>query len=268
MAETKKVMVEENPDMEQRRRIMDFVMAAGQTLLENGAEVFRVQQTMDIMARSLHLREFNVYVITNGIFASAGTAEISEIRHVPRTSYHLGRVAAVNALSREIAGGGVSVEQAECRLAAIRQLPNNTPMRNVLYSAAGAAGITLMFGGMPADAVTAAGASVLLALFQEACAHTETSDLFRRGVGAAILCAACLLAARMWPAVNADMAIIGSLLLLTPGVAFTMAIRDFMHGDYLSGTIRLIDALLVAAALACGAGLVLVGWQWLWGIPV
>ena len=30
------------PDGEQRRRIMDFIMAAGQTLLENGAEVFRV----------------------------------------------------------------------------------------------------------------------------------------------------------------------------------------------------------------------------------
>ena len=38
------------PDEQQRQRIMDFIMAAGQTLLENGAEVFRVQQTMEIMA--------------------------------------------------------------------------------------------------------------------------------------------------------------------------------------------------------------------------
>ena len=71
------------PDEELRRRIMDFIMAAGQTLLENGAEVFRVEQTMEIMARSFHLREFHVYVLTNGIFASAGTAEISEVRNVP-----------------------------------------------------------------------------------------------------------------------------------------------------------------------------------------
>ena len=62
------------PDGEQRRRIMDFIMAAGQTLLENGAEVFRVEQTMEIMAASFHLREFHVYVLTNGIFASAGAA--------------------------------------------------------------------------------------------------------------------------------------------------------------------------------------------------
>ena len=71
------------PSDEQRRRIMDFIMAAGETLLENGAEVFRVEQTMEIMARSFHLREFHVYVLTNGIFASAGTAEIAEVRNVP-----------------------------------------------------------------------------------------------------------------------------------------------------------------------------------------
>ena len=97
------------PDEELRRRIMDFTMAAGQTLLENGAEVFRVEQTMEIMARSFHLREFHVYVLTNGIFASAGTAEISEVRNVPTRTTHLGRVAAVNALSREIAEGNMTL---------------------------------------------------------------------------------------------------------------------------------------------------------------
>lgn len=71
------------PDEEQRRRIMDFIMAAGQTLLENGAEVFRVEQHHGDHGPELHLREFHVYILTNGIFASAGTAEISEVRNVP-----------------------------------------------------------------------------------------------------------------------------------------------------------------------------------------
>ena len=52
-------------------RAADLVMDAGQTLLENGGEVFRVQQTMEIMAASLGVRDFHVYVLTNGIFASA-----------------------------------------------------------------------------------------------------------------------------------------------------------------------------------------------------
>ena len=34
-----------------------------------------------------------------------------------------------------------------------------------------------------------------------------------------------------------------------------MGIRDFVQGDYLSGTIRMIDALLIAASIAIGTGL-------------
>lgn len=36
-----------------------------------------------------------------------------------------------------------------------------------------------------------------------------------------------------------------------------MGIRDFVQGDYLSGTIRMIDALLIAASIAIGTGFVL-----------
>ena len=52
-------------------RALELVMDGGQTLLANGGEVFRVQQTMEIMAASLGVQDFHVYVLTNGIFASA-----------------------------------------------------------------------------------------------------------------------------------------------------------------------------------------------------
>ena len=135
------------PDEELRRRIMDFIMAAGQTLLENGAEVFRVEQTMEIMARSFHLREFHVYVLTNGIFASAGTAEISEVRNVPVRTTHLGRVAAVNELSRQIAQTGMTLDEAESRLVLARQLPFPKDHVQLLSGLCGAFCFAMMFGG-------------------------------------------------------------------------------------------------------------------------
>ena len=47
-----------------------------------------------------------------------------------------------------------------------------------------------------------------------------------------------------------------------------MGIRDFVQGDYLSGTIRMIDALLIAASIAIGAGLVLSLYAFLKGVAV
>ena len=46
-------------------RALELVMDAGQTLLENGGEVFRAQQTMEIMAASLGVRD-----ILNGDYLS------------------------------------------------------------------------------------------------------------------------------------------------------------------------------------------------------
>ena len=67
------------------------------------------------------------------------------------------------------------------------------------------------------------------------------------------------------PAVSANAAIIGALMVLTPGVALTMGVRDILNGDYLSGSIRLLDAVLIAGSIACG---VVLGWLVMHGLGV
>ena len=243
------------PDEELRRRIMDFIMAAGQTLLENGAEVFRVEQTMEIMARSFHLREFHVYVLTNGIFASAGTAEISEVRNVPTRTTHLGRVAAVNALSREIAEGSMSLDEAESRLVLARRIPFPKDWVQLVSGMCGAFCFALIFGGTLRSALAAALAGFLASGYLLLCEQHELPGGFCKISCAALITLVCILACRV-------------LMILTPGIAFTMGIRDFVHGDYLSGTIRMIDALLIAASIAIGTGLVLSLYTFFTGVVV
>lgn len=247
---------EQYPDEELRRRIMDFIMVAGQTLLENGAEVFRVEQTMEIMARSFHLREFHVYVLTNGIFASAGTAEISEVRNVPTRTTHLGRVAAVNALSREIAQTDMTLAEAECRLAEAQRIPFPKDWVQLLSGASGAFCFALIFGGSLCSGLAAALAGGLANAYLLFCGRRELSGGFQKITTAALITLVCIWCSHLLGC-PASEAIIGALMILTPGIAFTMGIRDFVQGDYLSGTIRMIDALLIAVSIAIGTGLVL-----------
>ena len=250
------------PDEELRRRIMDFIMAAGQTLLENGAEVFRVEQTMEIMARSFHLREFHVYVLTNGIFASAGTAEISEVRNVPVRTSHLGRVAAVNALSREIAETNMSLGEAEYRLAAAQRIPFPKDWVQLVSGMGGAFSFAMIFGGDLRSAIAAAVAGLAASGYLY-----SLPGGFQKITTASLITLVCILLCQALHT-SASHAIIGALMILTPGIAFTMGIRDFVHGDYLSGTIRMIDALLIAASIAIGTGLVLGLYSLLTGVVV
>ena len=48
--------------------------------------------------------------------------------------------------------------------------------------------------------------------------------------------------------------VIGSIIPLVPGVSLTTSVREFFNGDYVSGTIHLVDALLTAICIALGVG--------------
>ena len=56
-------------------------------------------------------------------------------------------------------------------------------------------------------------------------------------------------------------AVIGVLMLYTPGAALTNSIRDLLSGDTLSGLTRLAETALIALSLATGAGIVLRIWS-------
>lgn len=54
---------------------------------------------------------------------------------------------------------------------------------------------------------------------------------------------------------NVDKVMIGSIMLLIPGIALTNALRDLFAGDTISGILRLLEALIQAGAIACGFAL-------------
>ena len=241
---------------ENSRRIMDLVLAAGQILLENGAEVFRVEQTMRIMAESFALQDFHVYVLTNGIFASALDGGISEVRNVPHRTVHLGRVDAVNTLSRRVAAGQLTLDEAEVLLRQAGRLAPPSDRGRRLACAGGAFCFAVMFGGNLLDGAIAALSGYVLTCYLIWCDRHHTHSIFQKMTGAALVSVCCLVLGAIVGG-SADHATIGALMILTPGVAFTMGIRDFANSDYLSGSIRMMDALLVGASIAGGAGVVM-----------
>ncbi len=242
---------------EEQQRVLELVMAAGRTLLESGAEVFRVQETMEIMARSLGLKDFNVYVLTNGIFASVGGDASAQIRNVPSQDIHLGRVAGVNEISRRVAAGKLDLEGAEQALEQVRAIPNPSTMVHLLALAMGAACYAVLFGGSLLDGVAGFGTGFVLQLFLLLAGHVRLNKIITRLAGSALVAVSAMCVALIFPVLHMDKIIIGTLMAMTPGIALTTSIRDFVNADYLSGTIRMIDALLIAGTLACGVGLAL-----------
>ena len=223
----------------------NLIMDCGQAMLANGGEVFRAQDTMEIMARSFGIVDFHVYVLTNGIFASAQNGTVSAVRHVPAVSTNLGHVEAINAISRRVADGELDLNSAQLEFERMKRMPTLSPLYNCVAGTMGAGCFAMLFGGGLPEMLVGALGGLLASASSCALSKHHISRIFRDMLSAI----ACTLALQV------NFAIIGALMVLTPGVALTMGIRDIINSDYLSGTIRLVDALLVAGCLAVGVTL-------------
>lgn len=232
----------------------------GKALLENGAEISRVQDTMERVASALETESFNAYVLTNGIFVSgkeAGNSRTFEIKHVRNSSIHLGRISAINQLSREIVAGEYSISEATAELERISAIGVARLPFLMLACATASASFCLIFGGAAIDAVVAFISGLVLEAFLHLLNSHNASKFITNLIASAAVSLICSLFFLAGVGENLDIIIIGSILRLVPGVALTNSIRDFFNGDYLSGSIRMIDAFLIGACLAIGVGTVI-----------
>ena len=53
------------------KEILSLAVETGDALLRNGAEVYRVEDTVMHILEAYEIEEYDVYVLSNGIFASA-----------------------------------------------------------------------------------------------------------------------------------------------------------------------------------------------------
>ena len=128
--------------MDKHRKALELAGHAGCILLKNGAEIFRVQETMIRILCAYGVTDHNVYVISNGIFATEGEGTdhaLSLVRHVPLGGVNLSRIDAVNAVSREICAGKWSMDEAEAALTRVETLTPERPITHIFACALGAA---------------------------------------------------------------------------------------------------------------------------------
>ena len=248
------------------KEVMEAALQAGHLLLENGAEISRVEETMERICRYYGVHSGNAFVLTNGIFVTVGNRNepvFAKVEHIPVSGTHLDRVAAVNPLSREIEEGRYTIGQVSGRLDDIKRMPGKTKHMQVLASGCGSAAFCYLFGGNASDSAVAFTAGILLYLYVLYISGPHLSKIVGNISGGALVTAICILLFTAGIGDHLNFMVIGSIMPLIPGVPFTNSIRDIADGDYISGSVRMLDALLVffCIAIGVGVGFALAGWM-------
>lgn len=234
----------------QQEKALQLATDAGHILLENGAEINRVEDTMQHIASAYGIEGESFYVLSNGIISTG--EHFARAEFIPIRGTQLSRVVEVNQLSREIdAAAPMPLDELECRLRSIRQSPSKPCWELVVGIALGVSSFSILFGGSFVDAGATFAAGLLLGLFITF-VGSRMSRIFSNLLGGLVGGLLCILAVRIGLGQHLPNMIIGTIIALVPGVPFTNGMRDLANEHYLAGTTRLLDAFLAFLCIALG----------------
>jgi len=241
--------------MAETNEVLDFAVELGDKMLRNGAEIYRVEDTILMIMAAFKIEQYDVYVLSNGIFASANENRedaCSVIRHVPLGQVNLTKIAGYNQIARDLCNHEYSIEEARDRLKEVTADKGYPMWLLVIACGVGSGTFGYLFGGKPLDGILACVIGMAEQLIMLAMLRKKFSMFIRTVFTSVLVCVLALLCYSLIPGVMLDKVIIGAIMPLVPGIAFTTSIRDFYNEDHLSGTIHLINALLIALCIAVG----------------
>lgn len=229
---------------------------AGEIMLKNGAETYRVEETMEHIAKACGAVKAESFVIPTGVFLTVSDVSgqlVTAMRRVHDRTINLDRVAKVNELSRRLVNRQIDSKDAYALLNLISQERTGFSLVPSMVASGAIGGTTavLQNGGIAAvaGAFCAAFAVRYIAHMVSRRHGVQFTFEFLGGMTAALV---GVILHALWPQVGRDAIIIGGIMPLVPGVAITNSIRDVIAGDLLSGLSRGMEAALTAMAVTMG----------------
>lgn len=242
-------------------RVLELALEIGVGILSCGGSVSRVETAVDRICRAYGADEANVAAFPSMVIASARTAdgpEHSYMKRVYSTSNNLARLEKFNQLSRDICANKYPVEQAlKMCFEVVRSKPRNKWV--TICGASLVSGLySIFFGGTIADVLPALIVAFSMSLLNEVLSkrslNAYATTFILSLVGGVFSVSLCKLLNIMGLPCQCAYVMIGTIMILIPGLLTTNAVRDMFTGDLMSGTFQLLNGLLLAVVIAAGYG--------------
>jgi uncharacterized membrane protein YjjP (DUF1212 family) len=236
---------------------IDFVLSLGRALHRYGTPAHRLEEGLLECCQRLGLQA-EVFTTPTTIIMSFGAP--SELRtrmmRVEGGELDMGKLARVDALADAVASRQVSPADGVQELAAILAAPR--PFGGILSTishGATAGSLAVFVGGTLADVAISAVIGLLLGvLAQYVQRSTDQARVFEL-VGAAFAAFAAGIASSLWYATTPSIITLAALLILLPGLSLTVAMTELATRNLISGTARLMSAVIVLLELVVGVAL-------------
>lgn len=227
----------------------------GEQMLISGAEIGRVEDSVRLICTAYGCCRTDVFTITSSMVVSIEDAErkcFTQTRRITGTRTDLTRLDRLNNLSRELCRNTPDYRYVQQRIGDICKSKPYPLWLEALASALIGGSFAIFFGGSLIDGLAAAPLGAALRCVTYLLQKLRLNQIFVNVVASFLLSLAAICLVRLGIGQDVNEIIIGNIMLLIPGIALTNSLRDMISGDIMSGLLRFLDAILVAAAIAAG----------------
>lgn len=239
--------------------ILDYINQIGYLLLKHGAEIYRVEESLKRMCEGLGFEDIEVFAIPSYFTLSLklhdGTPYQSTKRS--RTNHiHLDNLYELNNLVRQISNHDIDLEDIPQRIENIQSKTLN--LRLILIGYIVSSGMfCIFFGGGLSEMIVSSCIGFVLYYVILLMEKLRINSIVRTIISSMILSTISIICHKIGIIENQQSVITGTLMLLVPGIAITNSLRDIIGGDFVSGLSRMIEAILIAASIAIGVGIMM-----------
>ena len=242
-------------------KLLDMVSEMGYRLMKSGAEIYRVEESIQRLLQAYGAPRGEVFAIPNCLMVSLTSPDgrpVTQIRRMPTHGTDIYLLEKYNGLCRRLCRETPAFEEALEQMEAITRTHRVYSLPTQLAAHfLGCGMFSLFYGGTPADGLCGGLCGMVIGLCMALMTRLGANLFFRTIAGGAASALAAVALTRLGVGQNQDLIIIGALMALVPGIAMTNAMRDIMAGDMVAGISKAAEALLIGAAIALGTALAL-----------
>lgn len=238
-----------------REQLLSCALDIGEQMLISGAEVGRVESTVKYICTAYGYPRTDVFTITSCIIASVtddSGLHSTQTRRIMSSQTDLTKLHRLNGLSREICKDTPDYDYVQEKLKTILKWRPYPLFIEALGSALIGFSFAVFFGGSWMDGLVSGvlgfGIRYLTWLLQKG----ALNQIFVNVVASFLLSVCAISLVRWGVGDDINKIIIGDIMLLIPGIALTNSLRDMISGETMTGILRFLNAVLVAAAIAAG----------------
>ncbi len=236
--------------------LLEFAVSLANKLQACGAETYRVEETINRIIEAYGVERVDAFVIPTSIMASLETDDgqlITKIRRLKSGETLLDGIERYSALSRRICAEKPDMQEA-------RRLLRETEQKVCRYSLPLfflgtfliGAGFGVFFGGGLLEGLAGGLCGLAIGASQKFMERLHANTFFSSFVCSFILGFLASALTVIGVSRNANIVVIGAIMLLVPGFLFTNSLRDVIYGDTMSGLNRLVQVLIIGVALVLG----------------